>query len=292
MAYALAIDNSGNVLVSGWSWNTTTDSDIATIKYDSSGAEQWVSRYNCPGDGYCGAIALTVDNSGSVYVTGRMEHSDTDIDYATIKYNASGHEQWVALYDGPGNGPDYPSAIAVDVLGNVYVTGWSWNWGSEFDYATVKYDSLGQERWVMRYDGPDNGSDEAKSLAVDISGNVYVTGHSDDLTLDYLTIKYQQGITDVEMEELGGSSRYSQSHNYTNPFNPSTAIDYALPRRSYVKLVVFNVLGEQISVLSEGLQDPGYHSVVFEAEELPSGIYFYRLQAGGFVETRKLVLLR
>jgi len=85
---------------------------------------------------------------------------------------------------------------------------------------------------------------------------------------------------------------FEVSDNYPNPFNPSTTIEYGLPQDTYVRLEVYNVLGERVSVLSDGLQDAGYHSVVFEPEGLLSGMYFYRLQAGNFVETKKLIILR
>ena len=85
---------------------------------------------------------------------------------------------------------------------------------------------------------------------------------------------------------------FGLEQNYPNPFNPSTTIDYALPRSAYVRLEVYNVLGERVSVLRDGVQDEGYHSVVFEGKGLPSGIYFYRLRAGDFVQTRKFMLLR
>jgi len=99
------------------------------------------------------------------------------------------------------------------------------------------------------------------------------------------------GQTGVE-EVSETPTEFSLSLNYPNPFNPSTTIAYALPRDSYVKLEVFNLLGERVSTLRDGLQDAGYHSVTFNAKGLPSGIYFYRLNAGDFVETKKLVLMR
>jgi hypothetical protein len=76
-----------------------------------------------------------------------------------------------------------------------------------------------------------------------------------------------------------------------NPFNPSTTIRYGLSDRTLVRLIVFDALGQQVSVLQNGEQDSGYHEVGFDARNLPSGLYFYRLQAGDFVETRRLVLL-
>jgi hypothetical protein len=80
--------------------------------------------------------------------------------------------------------------------------------------------------------------------------------------------------------------------NYPNPFNPSTTISYDLPKRSFVTLKIVNVLGQEVATLVEGQQDPGQHQVKWSATGWPSGVYFYRLQAGKFVETKKLILLR
>lgn len=80
--------------------------------------------------------------------------------------------------------------------------------------------------------------------------------------------------------------------NYPNPFNPSTTIRFGLPKRSYVTLSVFNALGQQVVVMQEGEQEAGYHEVQFDGRDLSSGVYFYRLQAGDFAQTRKLLLLR
>jgi hypothetical protein len=91
-------------------------------------------------------------------------------DYATIKYDASGAEQWVARYNGPGNLDDSASAIALDDSGNVYVTGYGAGSGTSLDYATIKYDTSGAEQWVARYNGPGNFNDDARAIAVDGSG--------------------------------------------------------------------------------------------------------------------------
>jgi photosystem II stability/assembly factor-like uncharacterized protein len=80
--------------------------------------------------------------------------------------------------------------------------------------------------------------------------------------------------------------------NYPNPFNPSTAIRFSLPSAAYCRLSVFSVLGQEVRVLYEGVAGAGEHSVQFTAEGLPSGIYFYRLESAGFVQTRKMALVK
>src|SRR5207302_1761886 len=193
---AIAVDPSGNVYVTGASSGSGTGFDYATVKYDSSGQQQWVARYNGPGNADDEAYGIAVDASGNVYVTGYSAGSGTGNDYATIKYDSSGQEQWVARYDGPTNANDYANAIAVDASGNVYVAGWSVGSGSGYDYATVKYDSSGAEQWIARYDGAASVDDQSYAIAVDDSGDVCVTGYStvDAKTglTDYTTIKYSQ----------------------------------------------------------------------------------------------------
>jgi hypothetical protein len=80
--------------------------------------------------------------------------------------------------------------------------------------------------------------------------------------------------------------------NFPNPFNPSTTIRYALPRRSHVTLGVYNTLGQQVATLVNGEMEAGYHEVRFNATKFASGVYFYRIQAGNFSQARKLLLLR
>ena len=85
---------------------------------------------------------------------------------------------------------------------------------------------------------------------------------------------------------------FSLRQNYPNPFNPSTTIAIALPRDAKVSLAVYNTLGQKMAQLVDELMTAGNHSLMFDASRLASGVYFYRLQAGSFVQTKKLLLLR
>ena len=90
----------------------------------------------------------------------------------------------------------------------------------------------------------------------------------------------------------GKPSVWELGQNYPNPFNPTTTIRYALPQRSHLSLTVFNNLGQLVATLVNENQDAGSHVVKFNGSTLASGVYFYRLQAGSFVQTKKLLLLR
>jgi uncharacterized protein (TIGR03437 family) len=198
-ANAVAVDKMGNVYVTGRSRSIgfLPAADCVTIKYNTIGEEQWVARYNGPGNLQDEGRAITVDAAGNAYVTGGSWGDETSMDYATIKYDADGKEQWVARYNGPESSVDLAIAIAVDSLANVYVTGISVGSATSADFATIKYNGDGIEQWVARFNGTGNLEDEAKDLAVDALGNVYVTGVTNDDSSsgespkqDFATIKY------------------------------------------------------------------------------------------------------
>ncbi len=293
-ATALAIDHSGNVYVTGSSSGGGTENDYLTIKYNASGNTVWTARYNGPGNSGDFATALAIDASGNVYVTGWSYGAGTSYDYATIKYTASGDSVWTARYNGPGNSEDIASALAIDRFANVYVTGQSYGAGTSYDYLTIKYNALGDNVWMARYNGALNPNDAASALAVDSSGNVYVTGSSSDVAGSvYTTIKYEEitvGVGTVLRDRL--PKQFLLAQNYPNPFNPSTSILYDIGQRSFVTLKVYDVLGREVATVVNARKPAGEYTVEWNAANLPSGVYFYRLVAGDFVETRKMILMR
>lgn len=192
---SIATDAADNVYVAGYATNThgsQTDSDFAVIKLDGlTGQRVWATFYNGSGSGASDAATdIALDTQGSVYVTGSSDKGvGTDSDYATVKYDRHGIQQWVVRYDGYALS-DAAAALAVDSAGNVYVTGTSYGNGTQSDFAIIKYDTHGNLLWVSRFEGPD--SDTAADIAVDSSGNVYVTGScvGSSTNADFCTVKY------------------------------------------------------------------------------------------------------
>ena len=90
----------------------------------------------------------------------------------------------------------------------------------------------------------------------------------------------------------GTVNDFSLYQNYPNPFNPSTTIKYSIPKQSYATLKVFDVLGREVATLADGEHAQGNYKLEFNASNLTSGIYFYRIEAGSFVDIKKMILLR
>jgi len=207
---AIAVDDSGNVYVAGWSAGTE-NTDYVVIKYNSNGDQQWAQRYNGPGNDYDAPYGIALDGSGNVYVTGTSTGDGTGFDYATIKYDNDGNQQWVKSYNGTGNSYDAAMGLAVDASGNVCVTGISTAQNGLGDCVTIKYDTNGNEQWTKTYDGAASGNDYGNSVTVDSSGNVYVIGSSAGAKTgqDYLTIKY-----DSSGQQLWASTYSSPGNNW------------------------------------------------------------------------------
>jgi len=190
-AMAAAIDPSGAVSITG-STGSWPDFNILTVKLYPDGSQFWRATYTGSGNSEDGGTAIAVDDSGDVFVTGSTMNA-TNTDFVTIKYNVRGGEPvWTAILNNGGD--DHPTAIALGPDGSVYVTGYSMR-GGYADYATVKYSAAGVEEWVSFYNGPGNAPDQALALAVDASGNAYVTGASATApppggTNHYATVKY------------------------------------------------------------------------------------------------------
>ncbi len=204
-ASKIAVDAFGNVYVTGSDQN-----DYATIKFDAGGNVVWVNRYNGLGNNTDKAVDLIVDKKGSVYVTGGSTGKDSDFDYTTIKYSPEGDVTWIKQYDGIPSSSDYATNMALDMAGNIYLTGYSRSTGTGDDYSTVKYSPSGQFAWESRYTGSVGKDDRPSSIAVDIDQNVYVTGKSQDsdTSSSLATIKYSSNGSLLWLQRRSSTSNF------------------------------------------------------------------------------------
>ncbi|MEK9135527.1 MAG: T9SS type A sorting domain-containing protein [Bacteroidota bacterium] len=263
-----AIDDDGNVCVTGKSESPDAGRDYLTIKYDDLGREVWRARYDGPAHADDVPTALTVDAAGNVYVTGMTKATALyswglgwSYDFATVKYSSAGHQQWVAVFNGSGSGTDASAAIAVDAAGNVYVTGESVQADSsvsrngDSDFATIKYSPYGTQLWAALYNGPNNSHDAARALALDDSGNVYVAGGSRVLSnvgyySDFTILKYnadgvEQWAARITTDSTDGNVAAIAADNRGGVYITGTIVSWQSPWDSYIMTAKYNSAGQR-----------------------------------------------
>lgn len=195
---AFGIDKNDNLYVACRRYD-----NAELVKYDSSGVLQWtrpqIAYY------FSEFHSLAIDKENNIIVTGECNDLGvTYTDYITIKYNPNGDSLWCKKYNGPSNGIDRAYSVAVDDSLNIYVTGSSWGY-----IATIKYDLLGNEKWVSRYSYIGRyGDSYGSSICLDSKKNIAVTGFTlgKDNYYDYLTLKLRND----------GIFLWSKTYNYSN----------------------------------------------------------------------------
>ncbi|MBI5021195.1 MAG: T9SS type A sorting domain-containing protein [Ignavibacteriales bacterium] len=204
---AIAVNDSLNVFVSGWSKGVGSGVDYVTIKYDRSGIEKWVKRYNGPASSTDSALGMVLYRNTDLFVTGTSV--DSGYDYFTIKYNpATGDSIWSARYNGYLLGNDIPRGIVRNTNNEVFISGSSMNASGNNDYVTIGYTSSGTVKWISRYNGPTNTHDEAYAIGLSGTNRIYVTGKSIQTGSfnDIVTVCYAQS---------DGDSNWVRSYNGT-----------------------------------------------------------------------------
>ena len=293
---SLKIDPSGNIVAAGYTdMGSVQKHNFITIKYDQSGNVLWMSQYNGSSNLLDVATDMTIDANSNIYVTGATTNyigTRLDSNYVTLKYNPSGQLQWAVIYDGINSSLDISRSIHVDASSNVYISGSSKGAGTD-DIVTIKYNPNGGLLWLMSYDGPGNQSDFSSSVVADNSGNAYVTGRSmgSGTDFDYATLKYSDlvGITPVSNNI---PDKFNLYQNYPNPFNPQTKIKFDIAENADVFLTIYNSLGEIVSQVTFNNLAEGTYEYSLDISGKASGIYFYKINAGNFVSTKKMILLK
>lgn len=183
-AWALVLDDSGNVYVTGYETGPNIDINSVTIKYDRNGNRKWLAIYDVPGTDldYEEAHDLAMDAEGNIYVVGLFDPDGGGLsDYLVVKYNQAGETLWVRTWDSGYNDFDEATSVVTDGAGNVYVGG-----SAYYCYGVIKYDSSGNFLWAS---APFYRGNWITRLCIDGNGDIWDTGYSNAYTekLNHLT---------------------------------------------------------------------------------------------------------
>jgi hypothetical protein len=292
-ANSVVMGSDGNLYAAGTSYEDETHYDFTVVSLTPSGSERWVYRYNGPAGFWDKANSIVMGTDGNLYAAGSSDGIGVLDDFTVVSLNDSGAERWVYRYNSPANDHDAANSIVVGADGNLYASGGSVGSGTSADFTVVSLTDSGTERWVYRYNGPANDDDWANSVVKGSGGQLYAAGCSEGTWTgkDFTVVSLGP---DVGAEE--GFSRptileFRLLQNSPNPFHHSTLITYSLPQVSNVTLSVYDIAGRLVETSVNETRQPGIHQVRWNRKQNPSGVYFCRLRAREFVETRKMVVV-
>jgi hypothetical protein len=268
--------------------------DVYAVKTDSLGNVLWDRTYGGVLDD-CGLWGHQTADSG--YVIGGITSSfgAGGVDYYLLKTDPAGVVAWDTTYGGV---LDDECVCGQQTSDAGYVTvGYTKSFGAGAeDVWIVKTDSLGLPMWDRTFGG--SSPDRGHSIQQTLDSGYVITGYTWSFGAghyDVYVIKTDQdGLTGIEKtrtESALSQRSFQLFQNLPNPLHLSTAISYSLPTAAQVTLSIHDITGRLVETLVNEPQQPGIHQVQWDRKTNPSGVYFYRLKAGEFVETRKMVVI-
>ena len=268
------------------------------IKTDSLGNEEWHTSYFPSGSssswGSC--VQQTIDN-GFIFTGYSFMYDVWTTDVLLIKTDSLGNEEWNQTFG--GNEDDYGSSVQQTTDGGYIITGITTSFGNGGqDMWLIKTDADGDDEWNQTFGGSNN--DEGHSVQETTDGRYVITGSTASFGYggeDVWLIKTDSDAVVEIASTFNLPATYNIHQNYPNPFNPITTLRYDLPENSYVNVTVYDILGREVRTLVNSTQDAGFKSVIWNAtndygEPVSAGVYLYQIQAGEFVQTKKMVLLK
>ena len=294
------------------------------VRYSSSGGAQWV---NFVEDVTAENQQIVTDQNGFAYYgTGlrddfmfgdiQSQGPDWVFDFAIARLDSNGNFLWlreVPLDDQLGDGSEgLGTFLDVGADNSVYFSGFTRStidWGNDViteadaynDILILNFSSDGQILWGKTAGGEYQDSGDA--ISVDPLGNLWVTGRcGETASFDSIEVsgaftnayvaRLSMNPTSIDLSEPALLSQMTLEANYPNPFNPSTKINYSLSQPSQVDLRVYDVTGREVSLLVNAYIASGSHSIDFVPEDIPGGVYIYRLTTSSGVESRKMLLVK
>jgi len=304
----------GGYIVAGYSWSFGAgQSDFYLVRTDADGDTLWTHTYGGSRWDYGRSVQQTAD--GGYILTGYTDSFGAGgTDLYLVKTAGEAQEPEVSIEIIPDDPP-----VTVPQGGRFGYTGSLTNNTSELQVTDVWTMAIGPEKAVY---GPfkefhNLGLAPYQTRTAHFSqrvANLAPLGFYDYIAYcgDYPSMVVDSSFFQIEVVEGVGSSQggwvltgsflegdvadipfeFALLSNYPNPFNAGTVISYELPTTAHVKLEVYNVFGQKVATLVDGQQQPGYKSVTWDASEISSGLYFYKLTAGDFAETKRMMLVK
>jgi hypothetical protein len=296
--YALAV--SGNEVVVGGRFTSAGGVSANYVARFNTQTNTWSTLGTGSSNGVSGGdfpyvYALAV--SGNEVVVGGSFGSAGGVSANNVARFNTQTNTWSSLGTGSSNGVsggDFPYVYALAVSGNEVVVGGNFTSAGGVSANRVARFNTQTNTWSSLGTGSSNGvNNYVRALAV-VGNEVFVGGvftEAGGVSANRVA-RWNSGTSRVEQLSPTAPKTFLLEQNYPNPFNPSTTIRYQLPVASEVKLEVYDVLGKKIATLVNERQSAGAYQVVWNASGLSSGTYFYRLQAGTFVETKKMIMVK
>ena len=278
----------GGYIVTGYSDTAGFyNQEIWLAKTDAYGDTLWTKTFGGSISDIGNSVQQTSD--GGYIITGHTTSFGTG-NFWLAKTDSSGNTLWTKTYGGSDD--EWGNSVKQTIDGGYIIAGSISSFGFA-DIWLVKVNSSGDTLWTKTFGGNEN--DFGFSVQQTTDSGYTIIGHTNSFGAGYWDIwllKVAARISDIGHKDDIIPSFFTLTQNYPNPFNPLTKIKYQIPELSFVTLKVYDVLGNEITTLVNEEKLSGNFEVVWNANAFPSGVYFYQLQAGDFVDTKKMILMK
>lgn len=271
--------------------------DFYLMKIDGNGNELWHKLYG--GSDWDEGYGITQLPNGDLVLVGfAVGFGPGGKDIFIIKTDADGNEIWHKAFggiyqDNAGNVVAVSDGIIVGGSTTIQIQGQGVV--ENTDMIVIKTDMDGNKIWQSDFGGSNN--EGVGSMILNSDGNIVIAGSSDSYSKSnsayFLDINPDGRVTGIDNNSNQSTPEsFKLFSNYPNPFNGQTQITYQLPEQGPVELAIYNITGQKVRTIIDGVQPAGQHRVGFNSEGLSSGVYFYRIETNFGVKTRKMVLLK
>lgn len=268
--------------------------DMYIVKIDSVGMLQWRRTLGGTGDdgAFGGSTIIQTTDGGYTVVGDTRSFGAGGSDIYIVKLNGSGTLQWSKTVGGTGY--EDASSIIRTTDGGYVAAGRTNSFGAgNYDFYIVKFDSSWNTCGNIFSPSSISGTGgNLVSQASLTSSPIPLTSSPTPTTLTLGTLTIICTFVDIHPIYNEIPSQFSLSQNYPNPFNPTTHFEFQIASFGLVKLTIYDILGREIATLVNDQLQPGTYEVAWDASNYPSGVYYYKLKADDFSETKKMILMK